>query len=134
MLPPAKISGSAIHQSLVAEGSIIHASAITNSIVGIRSRIGKGTQITSCYIMGNDFYETIEEINSNSLKNIPKLGIGDHCTLTNVIVDKDCRIGNYVQIKGGAHLENSDHTLFSVKDGVVVIKKGAVIMDGFEFL
>jgi len=134
MLPPAKISGSVIHQSLVAEGSIIHASEVTNSIIGIRSRIGKGSKITSCYIMGNDFYETIDEINNNNLRNIPKLGIGDHCELTNVIVDKDCRIGNHVHIKGGAHLENSDQSLFSVKDGIVVIKKGAVIMDGFEFI
>lgn len=132
MLPPAKISGTTINQTIIAEGSIIHASTIANSVIGIRSRIGLGSTITSCYIMGNDFYETIEEIAHNYLKGIPKVGIGDNCHLTNVIADKDCRIGNNVTITGGSHLPDADHSLFAVKDGIVVIKKGAVINDGFE--
>jgi glucose-1-phosphate adenylyltransferase len=132
MLPPAKISGTTINQTIIAEGSIITAESISNSVVGIRSRIGKGSKITSCYIMGNDFYETLNEIKKNDEFNIPKLGIGNHCELKNVIVDKDCRIGNNVSIIGGHHLENADHSLFSIKDGIVVIKKGAIINDGFE--
>ena len=82
--------------------------------------------------MGNDFYETIDEIENNNSFNLPKLGIGDHCVLKNVIVDKNCRIGNNVTIIGGTHLENADHLLFSIKDGIIVIKKSAVINDGFE--
>ena len=132
MLPPAKISGTTINQTIIAEGSIITAESISNSVVGIRSRIGKGSKITSCYIMGNDFYETLDEIKKNDEFNIPKLGIGNHCELKNVIVDKDCRIGNNVSIIGGHHLENADHSLFSIKDGIVVIKKGAIINDGIE--
>jgi glucose-1-phosphate adenylyltransferase len=132
MLPPAKISGTTIEQTIIAEGSIIHANKIFNSVIGIRSRIGQGSTITSCYIMGNDFYETIEEIALNFIKGIPKVGIGDNCHLTNVIVDKDCRVGNNVSINGGNHLPDADHALFTIKDGIVVIKKGAVINDGFE--
>ena len=82
--------------------------------------------------MGNDFYETIEEIAYNHLKGIPRIGIGDNCNLTNVIVDKDCRVGNNVNIKGGPHLQDADHSLYAIKDGIVVIKKGAVVPDGFE--
>lgn len=82
--------------------------------------------------MGNDFYETLDEINHHYERHVPKLGIGDNCELENVIVDKDCRIGNNVIIKGGSHLENADHPLFSVKDGIVVVKKGAVFNDGFH--
>ncbi len=132
MLPPAKISGTTINQSLIAEGSIIHAASIANSVVGIRSRIGIGSKIKSCYIMGNDFYETLDEIEQNNNNHIPKLGIGNYCELTNVIVDKDCRIGNHVVITGGNHHSNVDHALFSIKDGIVVIKKNAIINDGFE--
>jgi glucose-1-phosphate adenylyltransferase len=47
------------------------------------------------------------------------------------IVDKDCRIGNDVRIKGGSHLPDTDNKLFAVKEGVVVIKKGAILPDGF---
>ncbi len=101
-------------------------------MIGIRSRIGVGSNIISCYIMGNDFYETIEEIAYNYEKGIPKVGIGDNCNLTNVIVDKDCRIGNNVTINGGSHLPDAEHSLYAIKDGIVVIKKGAIIPDGFE--
>ncbi len=41
------------------------------------------------------------------------------------------RIGNDVRINGGTHLENVDHALYTVKDGIVVVKKGAVIPNGF---
>jgi glucose-1-phosphate adenylyltransferase len=131
MLPPSKVSGTKFTQTIIAEGTIINAESITNAVVGIRSRIGAGSIIESCYIMGNDSYETLVEIASNAEKRIPKLGIGDNCYLKNVIVDKDCRIGNNVTINGGSHLAETDHALYTVKDGIVVIKKGCVIPDGY---
>ncbi|MEX1202000.1 MAG: glucose-1-phosphate adenylyltransferase [Ferruginibacter sp.] len=131
MLPPAKISGTYMDKTLIAEGSIILAKTITNCVIGIRSRIGEGSVLTSCYIMGSDFYETMDEIAHNSNIGIPKIGIGDHCILSNLIMDKDVRIGNNVIIKGGSQLQDSDHALYAVKDGIVVIKKGAVIPDGY---
>ena len=132
MLPPSKISGTTVTQTIIAEGTIIHAASITNSVIGIRARIGAGSVIESCYIMGNDFYETIAEIAHDFDRGLPKVGIGDNCNMKNVIIDKDCRIGNNVKINGGTHLPDSDHGLYSVKDGIVVIKKGAVVPDNFE--
>lgn len=132
MLPPSKISGTTITQTIIAEGTIIHASSISNSVIGIRARIGAGSVIESCYIMGNDFYETIAEIAHDFDRGLPKVGIGDNCNLKNVILDKDCRVGNNVKINGGTHLPDSDHSLYTVKDGIVVIKKGAVVPDNFE--
>ena len=131
MLPPAKISGTTLEKTIIAEGSIISASRIENSVIGVRSRIGHGTTIVSSYIMGNDFYETLAEIENNTQKGIPKIGIGDRCYFKNTIVDKNCRIGNDVRINGGKHLANTDHALYSVKDGIVVVKKTAVLPDGF---
>ncbi len=131
MLPPAKISGTTLEKTIIAEGSIINASRIENSVIGVRSRIGQGSTIVSCYIMGNDFYETLKEIETNTEKNIPKIGIGDRCYIKNAIVDKNCRIGNDVRINGGGHLAATDHPLYAVKDGIVVLKKGAILTDGF---
>lgn len=131
MLPPAKISGTTLEKTIVAEGSIITASRIENSVIGIRSRIGHGTTIVSCYIMGNDYYETLQELEYDTSKGLPKLGIGDRCYFRNTIVDKNCRIGNDVRVNGGHHLPNSDHALYTVKDGIVVLKKGAILPDGF---
>jgi len=131
MLPPAKISGTTLEKTIIAEGSIISASRIENSVIGIRSRIGHGTTIVSSYIMGNDYYETLLELENNTNKGVPKIGIGDRCYIRNTIVDKNCRIGNDVRINGGDHLANSDHSLYTIKDGIVVLKKGAIIPDGF---
>jgi len=131
MLPPAKISGTMIDRAIIAEGSIIHASSISQSVIGIRSRIGKDTVVKNVYIMGCDYYETIDQINEKIHAGKPILGIGERCVIEDAIVDKNCSIGNDVVIKGGAHLEKMDHPLYTVKDNIVVIKKGAVIPNGF---
>ncbi|MFN4284636.1 MAG: glucose-1-phosphate adenylyltransferase [Lacibacter sp.] len=131
MLPPAKISGTTLERTVIAEGSIINASRIENSVIGIRTRIGHGTTIVSSYIMGGDYFETLEEMAHAAQQGIPKIGIGERCYIKNTIVDKNCRIGNDVRINGGSHLPNADHALYTVKDGIVVIKKGAVLHDGF---
>ncbi len=131
MLPPAKISGTTLEKTIIAEGCIINASRIESSVIGIRTRIGIGTTIVSSYLMGIDYYETIEEIKHDKEHGLPSVGIGDRCYIRNCIVDKNCRIGDDVRINGGSHLENTDHSLYTVKDGIVVIKKGAVIPNGF---
>ena len=131
MLPPAKISGTTLERTIIAEGSIIMASRVENSVIGIRTRIGLGTTIVSCYIMGTDYYETLEEMIHATERGIPKIGIGERCYIKNTIIDKNCRIGNDVRINGGGHLANTDHALYTVKEGIVVIKKGAILPDGF---
>lgn len=132
MLPPAKISGTIINKAIIAEGSIIHAKEITQSVIGIRSRIGKDTVVKNSYIMGCDYYETIEQINKKNELGEPILGIGERCIIEDAIVDKNCSIGNDVQIKGGAHLVKFDHPLYTIKDNIIVIKKGAIIPNGFK--
>jgi len=131
MLPPAKISGTTLEKTLIAEGCIINASRIENSVAGIRSRIEHGTTVVSSYVMGNDYFETLDDIASANKSGVPLLGIGHRCYIRNAIIDKNVRIGNDVRINGGNHLENSDHSLYTIKDGVVVVKKGAVIPNGF---
>jgi glucose-1-phosphate adenylyltransferase len=131
MLPPAKISGTRVDRGIIAEGSIINASHIENSIIGIRSRIGHDTALINTYLMGNDYFETLEDIALDEQHGLPLLGIGNRCHIQNAIVDKDCRIGNDVRITGGSHLEDGDHALYTIKDGIVVIKKGVVVPNGF---
>ena len=131
MLPPAKISGTTLEKTLVAEGSIINASRLEHSVIGIRSRVGHGSTIVSTYIMGSDYYETLTDIADDTEKGMPLLGVGDRCYIKNAILDKNVRIGNDVRINGGNHLENTDHPLYTVKDGIVVVKKGAILPNGF---
>ena len=131
MLPPAKVSGTTLEKPVIAEGSIINASRMDQCVVGIRSRIGHGSTVVSTYLMGNDYYETLSDINSAHQKGIPLLGIGNRCYIKNAIIDKNCRIGDDVRINGGHHLENTDQPLYAIKDGIVVVKKGAIIPNGF---
>jgi len=55
MLPPGKISGSMLEKTVIAEGCIINASRVENTVVGIRSRIGHGTTVVNCYLMATTF-------------------------------------------------------------------------------
>jgi len=131
MLPPAKVSGTIINKAILAEGCIIHAKEVTSSVVGIRARVGKDTVIKNTYIMGCDYYETIEQMNVKNGNGQPIIGIGERCIIEYAIIDKNCSIGNDVVIKGGTHLEKTDHPLYTIKDNIVVIKKGAIIPNGF---
>jgi glucose-1-phosphate adenylyltransferase len=133
VLPPAKFyGGTQLNRALIAEGSIIHARLIEGSIIGLRSRIGENTVIKDTIVMGNDKYQTLVEM-ANNPNNIP-MGVGDYCHIEHAILDKDCRIGNNVVIKGGAHLEDTTQEAYVVRDGVVVVKKGAVIPEGTRIM
>lgn len=131
MLPPAKVSGTTLDRTVIAEGSIINAARMEKCVVGIRSRVGHGSTVTNTYIMGSDYYETLSDIAADQSRGIPLLGIGNDCFIQNAILDKNCRIGDNVTINGGHHLENTDQPLYTIKDGIIVIKKGAILPNGF---
>lgn len=130
MLPPSKMSGTHVNKAIIADGCIISASHITRSIIGIRTRIGVGTTIENCYVMGSDNYQTLEQIEEAYAANSPIMGIGDRCYIKNAIIDKNTYIGNDVKINCGTKLEDGDYGTHTVQDGIVVVKKRAVIPHG----
>ena len=132
LLPPTKFKNAKIEKSLISEGCILNAKEIVHSVIGIRSRIGDDTVIQNSFIMGNDQYQSIDDMNEDIKNNKILIGIGERCFINKTLVDKNCRIGNDVYINGGSHLEDAIHPLYAVKEGIVVIKKGAVIPDNFE--
>lgn len=133
MLPPSKVSVASLHKTMIAEGCILHCDKIENSVIGIRSRIGTGTKISHTYVMGFDSFETIAEIDDYTQRGIPAMGIGSDCEISHAIIDRNCRIGNNVKLLGGTHLPDSDNELFTVKAGIIVIKKSALLPNGFNF-
>jgi glucose-1-phosphate adenylyltransferase len=130
MLPPSKVSGTLMEKTIVADGCIINASKISRSIVGIRTRIGFETTIENCYIMGSDNYQTLDQIEESHKNGTPIMGIGDRCKINNAIIDKNTYIGNDVCINCGPPLADGEFPTHTVKDGIVVIKKRAIIPDG----
>ncbi len=127
MLSPSKILGSQCTHVLLGEGCIINAKEISQSVIGVRSRIGRGSVIRRVIMMGLDQYENIEALISQEI--IPK-GIGEDCHIENAILDINCRIGNNVVIKGSEKLEDMETETYSVVDGIVVIKKSVAIPAG----
>ena len=128
MLPTTKISGTILDKTVIADGCIINASKIERSVIGIRSRIDKESTVINTYMMGSDFYQPLEEIVNPA---IISMGIGSRCFIKNAILDKNCSVGDDVRINGGRHLDDAETSTYCVRDGIVVIKKGAVIPAGF---
>ena len=129
ILPTTKVSGTVLEKAVVAEGCIIHAAKIEKSVIGIRSRIGKESTIINTYMMGCDYYESLQEIENNKTR--PIMGIGERCFIKNAIIDKNCRIGDDVRINGGSHLKDTETDMYCIKQGIVVIKKDAIIPKGY---
>jgi glucose-1-phosphate adenylyltransferase len=127
MLSPTKILGSACTNILVGDGCIINAKELSQSVIGIRSRVGRGSVVRSTIMMGMDMYENLEDVLSTKI--IP-MGIGEDCHIENAILDINCRIGNNVVIKGASHLKDVETETYVIVDGIVVLKKSVVIPHG----
>ena len=129
MLPTTKISGTVLDKTVIADGCIINAGKIEHSVIGVRSRIDKESTVINTYMMGADYYQPLEEILNTS---IVSMGIGKRCFIKNAILDKNCCIGDDVRINGGKHLADTETDTYVVRDGIIVIKKDAVIPDGYK--
>jgi len=129
MLPTTKISGTVLDKTVIADGCIINAGKIEHAVIGVRSRIDTESTIINTYMMGSDYYQPLEHILD---ENIISMGIGKRCFIKNAILDKNCCIGNDVRIIGGKHLKDIETNTYVVRDGIVVIKKGALIPNGFS--
>lgn len=130
MLAPTKIFGTVINHGLFSEGCICHAKEVSHSIVGVRSRIGKNTEIIDSIIMGNDRHQTVNEM--NQIDNNELLGIGNNCYIKRAILDKNVRIGNNVTIIGGEDLEDIETDTYCIREGIIVVKKNAYIQDNIQ--
>lgn len=126
LLGPAKVFGTWFNKTIIAEGCIIHAKKVERCVVGIRSRIGEGTEIAESIVMGNDYYETMADMEQVE----QPMGIGKDCLIEHAIIDKNCRIGDKVTIKGGTELADTETDTYVIRDGIVVLKKGAHIPTG----
>lgn len=129
-LPGSKINNAEIDHAVVSDGCIINQSRIRNSIVGVRSIVGAGTELNRVVLLGCDFYESSESIRENEAAGRPRVGVGMNTKIENAIVDKNARIGNNVTISPAGKPENVDHPLYYIRDGIVVIPKGGIVPHG----
>ena len=126
-LPGSRIFGGRQDQVLLAEGCLVKGAEIRRSVIGIRSVIGEEVRIEDSVIMGADYYEAEGAAESAG---VPPIGIGRGSVVRGAIVDKNARIGPGAQVEPFPKGTNRDEPEWSVRDGVVVIPKGAVIPAG----
>ncbi|MDB6016064.1 MAG: glgC [Pedosphaera sp.] len=129
-LPGSKINGAQIDHAIVSDGCIINHAKISQSIVGIRSLVGSGSELKRVVLMGCDYYEAQTSIVESNQIGRPRVGIGQNTRIENAIIDKNARIGDNVVISPEGKPDNVDHPLYFIRDGIVVIPKNGIIPHG----
>src|SRR5690349_20363073 len=131
-LPPSKIEETEINDSIVGDGCIINGAKVTNSVIGLRSRISQGVQIDASYMMGADIYQTLDEMRSDMGRGLPRVGIGERAIVKHAIIDKYARIGANVRLLNEAGTTEADgpNGSYFIRDSIIIVPKNAVIPDG----
>jgi glucose-1-phosphate adenylyltransferase len=134
-LPSTRMDGATISRSLIADGCQIDTGAvIERSIIGMRTRIGNGVTLKNSVLFGADFYPADDDRVFASSGPRPVWGIGDGAFIDGALLDKNVCIGRNVRIVASeAPNGDGDYGDVEVRDGVVVVKKGARLPDGWTF-
>ena len=123
-LPGTRAYGCRVDASIVSEGCYLDQCEISDSVVGIRTHVNPGARITRSILLGADFYEE-----DPAARSIP-LGIGRNVVLDHVIVDKNARVADDVQLVNATGVEEADGDGFYIRNGIVIVPKGAEIKSG----
>ena len=126
-LPPSSILSSQLKNVLLSEGCVLRGASVDDSVVGLRSVIREGTVIRKSVLMGADFYQAEEPERIR-----PALGIGKNCSIENAIIDKNARIGDKVVIRNRKRIQKADGENYFIRDGIVIISRGARIPEGTQ--
>jgi len=126
-LPGPRVKDCKITDSIICDGSIIFASEITNSIIGLRSHIQKGTSIKRSILAPNHYYYRPE-----NLKYLPEnFGIGQNCQIENAIIDEHVKIGNNVKLINQKNLDTFDGEGIYIRDGIIIVSANTHIPDNY---
>jgi glucose-1-phosphate adenylyltransferase len=130
-LPASKLNKCAIDHVVIGDGSILTNSSIKHSVLGIRSYIGEDSVLEDTVLMGADYYETEAQMAANLTLGRPHLGVGKNCRVKGAIIDKNARIGDgCILIADGKADGTYVNGAVVVRDGVLVVPKGAVLPPG----
>jgi len=129
-LPGSVVENSQVIRAIVSDGCVIQKSVLDDAVVGIRQRIGSECKIRRSILMGADYFETSSQRDENARLGRPDVGLGEGSIIEDAIIDKNVRIGRRVKIRAAGKPKEFDGDGFYVRDGIVVVPKGAVIPDG----
>jgi glucose-1-phosphate adenylyltransferase len=126
LLPASKINNAVIEEALLSDGCIITSATIRRSIIGVRSVIESGCEITDSIIIGSDYYNKVRVIEGKDVSQ--PIRIGEGTKIHRAIIDKNVTIGRNVVIHPRDRVKE-DNEWCHIRDGIVVVPKGKVIPD-----
>ena len=121
-LPSPLIKNTHINNSLISQGCVIEAEEISNSLIGIKTQINKGSIIKDSILMGN-------HARYDAKDSLPY--IGSNCLIQKTILDEDSTIGNNVILTNKNNLTHYDGDGIFIRDGIIIVSSGTKIPDGF---
>jgi glucose-1-phosphate adenylyltransferase len=124
-LPGSRLTHCLVRDSIVSDGCFLDRCDISESVVGLRSYVGRGTTITRSVLLGADYYEEGPPPGASL-----ELGIGRDVVLDRVIVDKNARIGDGARLVNERHTQQEDGDGYYIRSGIIVVPKGATIAAG----
>ena len=128
-LPPAKVTRSQLHNTLIGEGSVMVDCEISNSVIGVRSFIDRGSRIERTVFMGADYFRWERPDIRSGTRGPVYPGVGQNTHIANAIVDKNASIGNRCVITNAKGVVDGSGPGFFIREGIVVIPKNAEIPD-----
>jgi len=129
-LPGARLRNCTLDNAVVCDASDLNGAVVKNSIVGIRSHVDTGCILEETVLMGADFWQGHPQDPAVLRPELPPMGIGKGTRIRKAIIDKNARIGSGVELMNRAGVEEADGDSWFIRDGIIVIPKGAVIPDG----
>ena len=96
----------------------------------MRSVIRGGSRLENVVMMGADTFERPNDLAKNHSLGRPDVGVGPNCLIRNAIIDKNARIGAGCRLAPTGLPEKWETDALFVRDGVIVVKKGAIVPPG----
>jgi len=128
-LPSSRIDDCVVKRSLIADGcTVMPGSLIDHCVLGLRTTVGRDATLRDSVVMGADYYA------GGHSNELPLVGIGNGVSIEGALVDKNVLIGDGARIIAAeAPGGDGDYGDVAVRDGIAVVRKGAVIPEGWSF-
>ncbi|KAF8057762.1 ADG2 [Scenedesmus sp. PABB004] len=135
VLPPSRLSGASVADSLVGDGCRFgRGTVVRGSVVGSCAYLEDGVFVKDSIIFGADTIDTEAARAAEAAAGATPLGVGAGSVLTRVIVDSNARIGARCVLTNAAGVtEGASGALprgVVIKDGLVVVMRGAELPPG----
>lgn len=130
-LPGSRVQSSSIRNTLVSDGcEISEGSHLEQSIIGVRSILGRNVTLRNTILLGSNYSESPAERSLRTGSAEPPLGIGEGTIIEQAILDKNFRVGRDCRLVNSNQVQFADGPFYSIRDGVILLPANAVVPDG----